>query len=206
MRGSWLRQTALSNNIANADTPNYRPQEVDFESTLQTAMEGGESPTEVELSAHEVPGEAGPNGAGVSIDQESAKLSENGLDYEALTRSPPPATRSSNLPSGTCDGALRRHRDRRVGLTAERIRMDVTAENLANADTTKGANGQPYQRQSVELAQTGTPGFSGALSGALRNRAAPRPRAACGRGDRLDTTPDRRVYDPRTPKPTRRAT
>ena len=40
MRGSWLRQTALTNNIANADTPNYRPQEVDFESTLQTAMQG----------------------------------------------------------------------------------------------------------------------------------------------------------------------
>jgi flagellar basal-body rod protein FlgB len=86
MRGSWLRQTALSNNIANSETPNYRPQEVDFESTLQTAMEGGSSPEEVEFSAHEVAGEAGPNGSGVSIDQESAKLAENGLDYEALTQ------------------------------------------------------------------------------------------------------------------------
>jgi flagellar basal-body rod protein FlgB len=86
MRGSWLRQTTLSNNIANAETPNYRPQEVDFESTLQTAVEAGASPTEVEFSAHEVAGEAGPNGAGVSIDQESARLAENGLDYEALTQ------------------------------------------------------------------------------------------------------------------------
>jgi flagellar basal-body rod protein FlgB len=86
MRGSWLRQTALTNNISNADTPNYRPQEVDFESTLQTAMQGGESPTEVEFAAHEVAGEAGPNGADVSIDQESARLAENGLDYEALTQ------------------------------------------------------------------------------------------------------------------------
>jgi flagellar basal-body rod protein FlgB len=97
MRGSWLRQTALTNNIANADTPNYRPQEVDFESTLQTAMEGGQSPTEVEFSAHEVAGEAGPNGAGVSIDQESAKLAENGLDYEALTQIA--ATRNSIVKS-----------------------------------------------------------------------------------------------------------
>jgi flagellar basal-body rod protein FlgB len=86
MRGSWLRQTTLTNNIANADTPNYRPQEVDFESTLQTAIEGGQSPSEVEFAAHEVPGEAGPNGAGVSIDQESARLAENGLDYQALTQ------------------------------------------------------------------------------------------------------------------------
>jgi flagellar basal-body rod protein FlgB len=85
MRGSWLRQTALTNNIANADTPNYQRQEVDFESTLQTALDGGEAMPEVEFQAHGVPGEAGPNGAGVSIDQESARLAENGLDYQALT-------------------------------------------------------------------------------------------------------------------------
>jgi flagellar basal-body rod protein FlgB len=85
MRGSWLRQTALTNNISNAETPGYRPEEVDFESTLQSAVEAGSSPAEAEFSMHEVPGEAGPNGAGVSIDQESARLAENGLDYQALT-------------------------------------------------------------------------------------------------------------------------
>lgn len=35
------------------------------------------------------------------------------------------------------------------GLTAERMRMEVTANNLANANTTKGADGQPYRRQTV---------------------------------------------------------
>ena len=54
-----------------------------------------------------------------------------------------------------------------TGLAAERIRMDVTSENLANADTTRAANGQPYQRQDVVLQQVGGEGFSGALSGAL---------------------------------------
>ena len=34
-------------------------------------------------------------------------------------------------------------------LTAERIRMDVVAQNMANADTTRGPDGQPYQRQQV---------------------------------------------------------
>ena len=38
------------------------------------------------------------------------------------------------------------------GLTAQRIRMDVTSENLANADTTRTATGQPYKRQDVVLA------------------------------------------------------
>jgi flagellar basal-body rod protein FlgC len=55
------------------------------------------------------------------------------------------------------------------GLSAERVRMDVTTENLANAQTTKAANGQPYQRQEVELEQTGTPSsnFEATLSEAL---------------------------------------
>jgi len=85
MRGSWQRQTALTNNIANADTPGYQRQEVNFESTLQSAINGGQSPSEVEFQTENVPGEAGPNGGGVSIDEESARLAENGLDYQALT-------------------------------------------------------------------------------------------------------------------------
>lgn len=85
MRGSWLRETALTNNIANADTPGYQRQEVDFESTLQSAMAGGQPVDELQFSAATVPTEAGPNGEAVSVDQESARLSENGLDYQALT-------------------------------------------------------------------------------------------------------------------------
>jgi flagellar basal-body rod protein FlgB len=86
MRGSWQRQTALTNNIANADTPGYRPEEVNFESALQGAMDSGSSPTELQFETVTQPEEAGPNGATVSVDQESAKLAENGLDYQALTQ------------------------------------------------------------------------------------------------------------------------
>jgi flagellar basal-body rod protein FlgC len=55
------------------------------------------------------------------------------------------------------------------GLSAERVRMDVTSENLANAQTTKAAGGQPYQRQEVLLQQTGSPSsnFEATLSEAL---------------------------------------
>jgi flagellar basal-body rod protein FlgB len=86
MRGSWQRETALTNNIANADTPGYQPQEVNFESALQGALNGGESPTETQFATITEPDEAGPNGTSVSVDQESAKLAENGLDYQALTQ------------------------------------------------------------------------------------------------------------------------
>ena len=34
-------------------------------------------------------------------------------------------------------------------LEAERVRLEVIAENIANANTTRGADGQPYQRQQV---------------------------------------------------------
>jgi flagellar basal-body rod protein FlgB len=85
MRGSWQRETALTNNVANADTPGYQPQEVNFESALQSAMSTGEPTGAVQFQTVTRAMEAGPNGTGVSVDQESAKLAENGLDYQALT-------------------------------------------------------------------------------------------------------------------------
>ena len=84
------------------------------------------------------------------------------------------------------------------GLTAERTRMDVTSENLANADTTQGANGQPYQRQEVVLQQVGG-GFSAALSGAMGSSGGPVAGGVQVSGIVNDPTPDQSVYDPGNP-------
>jgi flagellar basal-body rod protein FlgB len=86
MRGAWMRQTLLTNNIANADTPGYQRQDVNFESTLQSAMSSGESPSQIQFTPETQSGSAGPNGNGVDVDSESAQLAENGLDYQALTQ------------------------------------------------------------------------------------------------------------------------
>jgi flagellar basal-body rod protein FlgC len=87
------------------------------------------------------------------------------------------------------------------GLTAERIRMDVTAENLANADTTKAAGGKPYQRQEVELAQVGSSDFGGALSSAIDAGASGSPAGGVQvTGIVSDNTPDQQVYDPGSPE------
>jgi flagellar basal-body rod protein FlgB len=86
MRGAWLRQTALTNNVANADTPGYQPQDVNFESALQSAVSSGEPVSETQFHIESQPVAAGPNGASVSVDQEAARLAENGLDYQALTQ------------------------------------------------------------------------------------------------------------------------
>ncbi len=81
------------------------------------------------------------------------------------------------------------------GLTAERLRMDVTAENLANAQTTRTASGQPYQRQEVVLQQVG--GFGATLQGAIGDT--PVAGGVEVTGIVNDPTPDKLVYDPGHP-------
>lgn len=88
-----------------------------------------------------------------------------------------------------------------TGLTAERMRMDVTAENLANADTTKGANGQPYQRQEVVLQQIGSSDFEGTLSNLISESSGQAvPGGVKVEGVVSDETPDQEVYDPGNPE------
>jgi flagellar basal-body rod protein FlgC len=82
------------------------------------------------------------------------------------------------------------------GLSAERLRMDVTAENLANAQTTRGPNGGPYQRQEVVLQEAGG-GFQGALAGAMGGT--PVVGGVQAAGIVNDPSPPRLVYDPGNP-------
>ena len=41
------------------------------------------------------------------------------------------------------------------GLTAERYRMDVISENIANIDTTRTEDGTPYRRKLVTFEEKG---------------------------------------------------
>ena len=51
------------------------------------------------------------------------------------------------------------------GLSAQRQRIEVVAQNLANAETTRGADGKPYQRQVAVLqAATGQTPLFGATN------------------------------------------
>jgi flagellar basal-body rod protein FlgC len=82
------------------------------------------------------------------------------------------------------------------GLTAERLRMDVTAENLANAQSTRTPEGGPYRRKVVVLQQAQTD-FSGELAGAIGASSAPAGVEAAGIV--ADKNPLRRIYDPGHP-------
>lgn len=49
------------------------------------------------------------------------------------------------------------------GLTAQRLRMDVISENIANIDTTRTADGNPYTRKYVVMEQR-NPSFANVLA------------------------------------------
>lgn len=55
-----------------------------------------------------------------------------------------------------------------AALSAERTRMEVVSQNIANADVTKGLDGKPYQRQQVVFATVLASQQSGAGQAALR--------------------------------------
>lgn len=74
-------------------------------------------------------------------------------------------------------------------LHAERVRMDVITQNIANVNTTRGLNGQPYQRQRVV--------FETVLHDALGTDAGP-GRVEVPRIE-TDKRPARLVYEPGHP-------
>lgn len=45
------------------------------------------------------------------------------------------------------------------GLTAQKLRMDIASENIANVDTTRTEGGGPYRRKLAILASTGDKDF-----------------------------------------------
>ena len=92
-------------------------------------------------------------------------------------------------------GLLQSLRVSSSALDAQRLRMDVIANNVANMNTTRTPDGGPYRRQSVTFREEGRDlpfrDFLGAASG----------RGRTGGGVAVhqvieDNVPARRVYDP----------
>jgi flagellar basal-body rod protein FlgB len=97
------RQQVLANNIANADTPNYRSRDFDFSSELASAVKNGSrasasmslaTTSERHLNAsfsgsslHEllyrVPDQPSLDGNTVDMDRERAQFTDNAVRYQA---------------------------------------------------------------------------------------------------------------------------
>jgi len=72
------------------------------------------------------------------------------------------------------------------GLSAERLRMDTIASNIANVNTTRGADGQPYRRKVAVFQEN--------LDGELN-----KPLGVKAVGIVEDQSDLRKVYDPTNP-------
>lgn len=87
--GLAARHRSLLNNIANAETPGFQPQDVPFEAQLSAmrdslAQSGGSStPAPLNLAETADP-TAGSPAQGVRLDDQVLRLEENTLSYQAL--------------------------------------------------------------------------------------------------------------------------
>src|SRR2546423_11633766 len=90
IQGAAMRQTALTSNVANANTPGYRRQDVDFHSALQAAFAEGtdQAPRALQDASFTPQTDSSAvmqaDGNGVDIDVENADIAKNGLEYESL--------------------------------------------------------------------------------------------------------------------------
>lgn len=85
------------------------------------------------------------------------------------------------------------------GMTAQRLRLDVVADNIANMQTTRTENGGPYRRKMVVL-EAQQPSFQqimeGVINGQQVNPAGDGVRAVAVIEDQTELSP---VYDPTHP-------
>lgn len=86
MNGAAARQQVLANNIANANTPGFTRSDVDFQTQLQNAMQGGESGIQSLTFSPETDttSPVQSDGNNVNIDAEMADMSQNALEYQTL--------------------------------------------------------------------------------------------------------------------------
>jgi flagellar basal-body rod protein FlgB len=88
MRGSEMRQAALSNNIANVNTPGYKRSDVSFEDSLASALGSGGAGAEADVSAVSPSSVTDGStsmrndGNNVDIDLESTKLAQTQLLFQ----------------------------------------------------------------------------------------------------------------------------
>jgi len=76
------RQKLVARNVANADTPGYKTQDIDFESEMQRAVDGPLVPTIIDAQGLVTKND----GNNVSLDREGRMLAENTLRFNIATQ------------------------------------------------------------------------------------------------------------------------
>lgn len=84
--GLAARQRMIATNLANAETPGYLAQNVNFEDSLRSAMASGD-PSQTAITTSSSSNPIGPNGNNVNVDTETVALVDTGLRYQLATQS-----------------------------------------------------------------------------------------------------------------------
>ena len=84
------------------------------------------------------------------------------------------------------------------GMSAQRMRMDLISQNIANANKTRTETGGPYRRQTLLLGTNATNPFSNYLTGSARSILGDGKVKI--KGIVQDQTDFRRVYEPDNPE------
>lgn len=81
--GVSLRERVTADNIANAMTPGFRAQRVDFESSLAQAMRAGR-PDRAAITIRDTADAGKLDGNNVNLEDEVSEQTRGGLQYQAL--------------------------------------------------------------------------------------------------------------------------
>ena len=88
---SARRQQVLAANVANADTPGYRSQDVRFGEQIEMLRLSGSSKRHIDpigasggIHLVDTPGDAKPNGNNVNLDRELTEMTKNGIEFVLL--------------------------------------------------------------------------------------------------------------------------
>jgi flagellar basal-body rod protein FlgB len=101
LSASWLRNTVIRNNIANAETPNYKAQDVKFETLFSRAISGStfsaKKTSEKHIDFTPDVSRVSPvldnrddgtamrlDGNNVDVDSENVKLAQNSIQYNTI--------------------------------------------------------------------------------------------------------------------------
>ena len=84
LRGASMRQTLLTDNLANVNTPGYQRKDVDFHAQLRAAQAAGDVSAVQFMPATDPARTVRADGSGMDADQEAAALAKNVLEYQAL--------------------------------------------------------------------------------------------------------------------------
>jgi len=97
---SWIRNEAIANNIANADTPGYKRQDINFEGELKRALKNSRYESMDSKVRHLSVKQLQPrtftdydgfsyrlDGNNVDIDTENVMLAKNQIKYEGIMNS-----------------------------------------------------------------------------------------------------------------------